>query len=237
MIDGVKLSGARFTRYHHNDIAHVEALLQQYRPNYRHCLILTETVFSMDGDRAPLPALAVLAEKYDAWLMTDDAHGFGLPSSTPNPASIQMGTLSKAVGAYGGYVVGARVLIDHLITHARTSLFSTALPQALVESALEGLHIMQAEPERAVRVMQHARRVCEALKLNAPESAIIPIILGDNAAVMQAQQALKAHGILVSAIRPPTVPISTARLRISLSAAHSEADVDALIAALKHIRL
>jgi 8-amino-7-oxononanoate synthase len=235
MIDGVRLSGARFYRYQHNDLAHAEALLQKHRGAHRHCIILTETVFSMDGDRAPLAALAALAQKHDAWLMSDDAHGFGLPYAVPNPAHIQMGTLSKAAGAYGGYVVGEAALIDHLITHARTALFSTALPQALVESALAGLRIMRDEPKRGQRVMRHAQRVCEALGRGAPESVIIPIILGDNATVMQAQQTLRAEGILVSAIRPPTVPTGTARLRISLSAAHSNAEVERLVAALHRV--
>ena len=233
MIDGAVLSGARFLRYDHNDMAHLELLLKTHRAKYRHCLLLTETVFSMDGDRAPLQEMAALAAQYDCWFMTDDAHGFGLSSDAPNPAHIQMGTLSKATGGYGGYVAGSQLLINHFITHARSSLFSTALPLAVVEANLRGLQLMRSQPERGERVMRHAERLCTALGLPAPLSAIIPVILGENEAVLSAQAAFKEQGILVSAIRPPTVPKGTARLRISLSAAHTDAHIEQLVDALQ----
>ena len=233
MIDGCVLSGARFLRYDHNDMAHLELLLKTHRAKYRHCLLLTETVFSMDGDRAPLQEMAALAERHECWLMSDDAHGFGLPAPIPNPAAIQMGTLSKAAGGYGGYVAGDQLLIDHFITHARTSLFSTALPQAVVDANMHGLHLMHTQPERAERVMHHAVRLCGALGMPAPQSAIIPIIIGENEAVLKVQAALKTRGILVSAIRSPSVPKGTARLRISLSAAHSKAHIEQLISGLQ----
>ncbi len=234
LIDGVRLSGARFQRFQHNDMAHLETLLARHRAAYRHCLIVTETVFGMDGDRAPLPELGTLALAHDAWLMTDDAHGLGLPAPHTNPADIQMGTLSKAAGAYGGYVCGSRLLIDHLASHARSAIFSTALPEAIIQAAMDGLTCMQNEPERAEQVMCHARYVCDALVLQEPQSPIIPVVLGDNDRVMEVHTALKVQGILVAAIRPPTVPEGTARLRISLSAAHCEEDVERLVQTVKN---
>lgn len=235
MIDGVRLSGAAWYRFRHNDMAHLEQLLAKHRDKHTRCLILTETVFSMAGDRAPLADIATLAETHDAWLMTDDAHGFGLPVDAPNPAHIQMGTLSKAAGCYGGYVCGSQALIDTLINHASPLIFSTALPPSLLQSIMDALELMQDEPERATQVMALATRLTDALDLPKAQSAIIPIILGDNEAALQMQNTLKRQGILVSAIRPPTVPEGTARLRISVSAHHRQADVDRLVEALKPI--
>lgn len=235
MMDGATLSGAAWYRYRHNDMAHLEALLDKHRSQYRHCLILTETVFSMDGDRAPLLDIDHLAAKHQSWLMTDDAHGFGLPMPYANPAQIQMGTLSKAAGCYGGYVCGSQALIDMLINHASSMIFSTALPPALLHSIAEALTLMQEESDRVAHVIGLAHRLSNALDLPEPESAIIPIVLGENEAVINAQEQLKASGILVSAIRPPTVPQGTARLRISLTAEHTEAEVGRLVLALQEI--
>jgi 8-amino-7-oxononanoate synthase len=235
MIDGALLSGARVIRFLHNNMEHLHALLKQHRRAYRHCLILTETVFSMDGDRAPLSEIRLLANAYDAWMMTDDAHGFGLPEPTPNLADIQMGTCSKAVGTYGGYVAGSTTLKAHLINHARSWLFSTALPEAVCLATYHALQLMQQQPERAERVMRYATDVTQALGMPTAQSAIIPIILGSNEAVLHAQAVLKKQGILVSAIRPPTVAKGTARLRISLSAAHTERHIEQLIDGLRDV--
>jgi 8-amino-7-oxononanoate synthase len=235
MIDGVRLSEARWMRYRHNDMEHLQTLLETHRAKHRYCLILTETVFSMDGDRAPLTEIHRLAEAHDAWLMTDDAHGFGLPAPYPNPAAIQMGTLSKAVGVMGGYVAGSQALIDHLVNHARSVIFSTALPIAVVEASTAALQLMQSELERGERVMRYAAYVTDALILPPAQSAIVPIIIGENEAAFAVQERLKGRGILVSAIRPPTVPNGTARLRVCLSAAHSEAQVTELVEALREI--
>ncbi len=235
MIDGAVLSGARFLRYHHNDMEHLESLLKTHRTKYRHCLLMTETVFSMEGDRAPLAEMAALAGHYDGWLMSDDAHGFGLPSPFADPSSIRMGTLSKAAGGYGGYVAGDQLLIDHLVSHARSTLFSTALPPAVVEANRQGLHLLCTQPERGERVMRHASRLREMLGLLPGTSAIIPLIIGENEKALAAQAMLKRQGILVSAIRPPTVPKGTARLRISLSAAHTDAHIEKLAEALRAV--
>jgi 8-amino-7-oxononanoate synthase len=234
MIDGAQLSGATLHRYRHNDMAHLEALLTKHRSTARHCLILTETVFSMEGTRAPVQRIADLAKQHRAWLMTDDAHGFGLPS-LPNPAPIQLGTLSKAAGCYGGYVCGSAALIEMLKHYARSVMFSTALPEVMLRAIMDALHMMNTEPDRAGRVMASAQYLCEALHLSAPQSAIVPIILGSNEDAVSASSHLKAQAIAVPAIRPPTVPQGTARLRICVTALHEQQHLDALIEGLKSL--
>lgn len=232
MIDGAQLSGATLKRFRHNDVLHAEALLTEYRGQYDKVLIATEHVFSMDGDRAPIAALEKLAMKYDCWLMVDDAHG--LHDEPDVPVDIWMGTLSKAAGSYGGYIAASQPVIDYLLTAARSFVFSTGLPPAACAAALAALSIAEAEPERRARPVQLARRVTQALGLTEAQSAIIPIILGSSEAALAASEALKRHGMLAVAIRPPTVPPGTARLRLTFSANHTDAQVDALIAALKH---
>ncbi|NET71291.1 MAG: 8-amino-7-oxononanoate synthase [Sphaerospermopsis sp. SIO1G2] len=237
MIDGVRLSGARAMRFRHHDMTHLGALLTTHRAQYRHCLILTETIFSMDGDAAPLAELYQLAQAHGCWLMTDDAHGIGLPHLAANPAEIQMGTLSKAVGMYGGYVCGSALLIRHCINHARSMMFSTALPPALIAGIEAALQIMRDEPDRAMRVMSYAAHVANALGVDAPDSPIIPVILGDNQHTLEVQAALRTRGLSVAAIRPPTVARGTARLRISLSAAHQPEHIEQLLDALTAMEL
>lgn len=273
IIDAAQLSGARLMRFAHNDMVHLEKLLKEHREDSTNALIVTDHVFSMDGDVAPLTEIAALGEKYDAWTMADDAHGLGIPMGdtravAPSPLAgegwdegalpvntslsppltqptaargegmaidIWMGTLSKSAGSYGGYVVGSQTLIDFLITAARSFVFSTGLPPAVCASALAALEIMQAEPERGRRALAHARRVTEALGLPPAQSAIVPILLGTPERALAASDALKTNGMLAVAIRPPTVPPGTARLRLALSAAHTDAQVEALIAALRGI--
>jgi 8-amino-7-oxononanoate synthase len=232
MIDGSRLSGAEIVRFRHNDMAHLEALLMQHRAQFRHCLIATETIFSMDGDAAPLPDLRALSDIYDAWLLVDDAHGFGLPHVEAHLADIIVGTCSKAIGTYGGYVAGSAELRDYLVNHARSFMFTTALPEALCAATLHALEAIATQPERATRVMEYARQLCIALGREAPASPIIPIIIGENDKAAEAYTELKNQGILTSLIRPPTVPPRTARLRISLSAAHTSDHVEKLSKAL-----
>lgn len=242
IIDAAQLSGARLMRFAHNDMAHLEKLLKEHREDSTNALIVTDHVFSMDGDVAPLMKIAALAKTYDAWTMADDAHGLGIPTGdTINHCvpdgriDIWMGTLSKSAGAYGGYVVGSQQVIDYLITAARSFVFSTGLPPAICASALTALEIMEAEPERGQRALAHARRVTAALHLPAAQSAIVPILLGTPERALAASDALKAKGMLAVAIRPPTVPPGTARLRFAFSSAHTDAQVETLIAALRGI--
>ncbi|TAE33144.1 MAG: 8-amino-7-oxononanoate synthase [Alphaproteobacteria bacterium] len=229
MVDGARLSGATVRRFRHNDLQHLSTLLAKHRSHARACMILTETVFSMDGDRAPLHALRALADSYDAWLMVDDAHGLGIPSSDSIvPIEVHTGTCSKSLGMIGGYVCGSRLLIDTLTQSARSLLFTTALPEAIVMRIAHGLDILMREPERGIKVMQLAQRFCAQCHLPVPSSPIIPIILGSNEHALSVHYALRELGMWVPAIRPPTVPEGTARLRISLSASHTEDQIDLL---------
>ena len=232
MHGGAKLSGAQVRLFRHNDVADAA---RQIAGAPGQVLLLTETVFSMDGDVAPISELGALAEATGAWLMTDDAHGLGI-LKMDNPAQIQMGTLSKAVGGYGGYVCGPAALIDLLTSRARSFVYTTGLPPAVLAAAVAALDVMEAEPERGVKASRHAALFCELVGLPAPSSVIVPIILGPEAEALRVSAALLERGFLVTAIRPPTVPAGTARLRVTFAAGHEEGDVRAFAGALNEIR-
>lgn len=234
IIDAAQLSGARLIRFKHNDMEHLEALLKEHREESPNALIVTDHVFSMDGDVAPLEQIAALAETYECWTMADDAHGLGIVKSRV-AIDIWMGTLSKSAGVYGGYVCGSRALIGFLINSARSFIFSTGLPPALCASAIAALEVLDNEPEHGERALELARRVTHALGLPPAQSAIVPIMLGTPEAALAASEKLKELGILAVAIRPPTVPAGTARLRLAFSAEHSDEQVDALIVALRKL--
>jgi 8-amino-7-oxononanoate synthase len=222
---GAKLSGAEVLSFRHNDAAAAEALLAAARRRFRHVLIATETVFSMDGDRAPLAALAALAARFDAWLMTDDAHGLGVVTPAAAAVPLQMGTLSKAVGGYGGYLCASAPVVDLVKTRARTLVYTTGLPPATVAGAIAALEVIESAPELAARPLAKARLFCARLGLAPAESAIVPILLGAAEAALAASAALAEEGFLVAAIRPPTVPAGTARLRLAFTAAHPDAEI------------
>lgn len=241
---GARLSGARVEIFGHNDMVDLETRLTRLRADFRHAMILTDGVFSMDGDLAPLPALLELAAKFDSWALVDDAHGVGILGEgrgtghsfqPPALAPLQMGTLSKALGSYGGYLCASRAVCDLLRSRARPLVFTTALPPASIAAALAALDLIESDPALRERPMQLARRFCARLGLPTPTSPIIPIVLGHADSALAASRALQEDGFLVAAIRPPTVPEGTARLRITISAAHSEADMDRLAAALQSI--
>ncbi len=241
---GAQLGGARFCRFRHNDVADAERLLATRRHRHERALIVTDGVFSMDGDQAPLAALHDLAERHDAWLYVDDAHGLGVLGEGRGTAAEQgvtlplgMGTLSKALGSYGGYVSGPGPLIDLIKSRARSLIYTTGLPAAATAAALAALEIIESEPARCRRPLAHARRFAARLGLPEPASAIVPLILGTPQAAMAAQKALEDAGFLVVAIRPPTVPEGTARLRLSFTAAHRESDVDRLAEAVRTLGL
>lgn len=237
MLDGAVLSGATMKRFRHNDTLHLQALLEEGRQQYRHVLIVTEHIFSMDGDRAPLAKMGAVAREYDAWLMADDAHGLGFFEEHASlGVDLWMGTMSKALGSYGGYVTGPQVLIDYLVSASRSLVFTTGLPPATCAGALAALRILQREPELAKRAHAHAVRVAHALKLPAPAAAILPVMLGSEEAALAASNALREYGMYVQAIRPPTVPPGTSRLRLAFSAAHTDAQVDQLIGVLHDIQ-
>lgn len=242
LMAGGKLSGAETLIFRHNDVAHLSELLRARRKQYRHCLILTDGVFSMDGDLAPVSALAQAAREYDAWLMTDDAHGIGVlaegrGSSFANDVKadvpLQMGTLSKAVGAYGGYLCASRAVIDLIRTRARTLIYSTGLPPAIVAAAIASLDIISRDAQLRAAPLQKARRFTRAMNLPLAQSPIVPLIIGDPARALALSAMLEDAGFLVTAIRPPTVPEGTARLRFTFTAAHQDADIDRLSALLR----
>jgi 8-amino-7-oxononanoate synthase len=231
MWDGARLSGATVLRFDHNDVEHCRSLLEDGRRRAGRCLILTETVFSMDGDRGRVAALAELAREYDAWLLTDDAHGLGiLPTQ---PVDLQMGTLSKALGGCGGYVCAASEVIAWLENRARTLMFTTGLPPATVAAAAAALRVLRDEPERRARPLENARLFTTALGRPDAESPIVPVVLGEPARALAASAMLERNGLLVVAIRPPSVPPGTARLRFAFSAMHEPEPIERAAALLK----
>jgi 8-amino-7-oxononanoate synthase len=248
LIDGVRLSGARLRVYPHNDAGRLGAILARDRGRFRRALIATDGVFSMDGDLAPLADLADLAERFGAMLLVDEAHGTGVfgpdgrgaasEEGVADRVPIKVGTLSKALGSVGGFVAGSRRLIDWLVNHARTLIYSTALPPAAVAAAREALRIVRAEPWRRERVRALGARLRADLSAGGHDvgpsaGPIVPVLLGEAGRAMSAAERLRDRGFLVPAIRPPTVPEGTARLRISLSAAHTDEDVAALAGAIR----
>jgi 8-amino-7-oxononanoate synthase len=223
--------------FRHADLGHAEALLGELRARHTHALIATDGVFSMDGDIAPLHGLAGLAQRYDAWLLSDDAHGLGVVgggrgSSFAQGAAagipLQMGTLSKAIGAYGGYLCASAAVIDLIRNRARTLIYSTGLPPAIVAAASAALDLIEREPGYAALPLQKARTFARAAGLPAPASPIVPIVLGAPAAALQASAMLEEQGFLVAAIRPPTVPAGTARLRLTFTAEHPDVEIERL---------
>ncbi len=228
IIDAIKLSGAKFFRFKHNDIKSCQELLIKHRKNYRHCFIISETIFSMDGDIAPIDELFLLSEKYKALLITDDAHGFGLKNNFTHKAHIQIGTLSKAIGAYGGYVACDKIIRDFLINKARGLIYSTSLPIPILAAAISALEIIQKNPHLAKIPLDNAKYFCKLLKITPPQSPIVPLILGDNKSVIGAQKILSNNGFLISAIRYPTVPKNTARLRFTFNASHKDYEIEQL---------
>jgi len=238
LMSGARLSGAQEIRFPHNDWAFVERVLAQNRGSCRHCLILTDGVFSMDGDLAPLPELAGIAERHDAWLLVDDAHGLGVVGGGRGSAfafgpekvnvPLQMGTLSKAIGGYGGYLCASAPVVDLLKSRARSFVYATGLPPATLAGAIAALDIIAAEPERVARPLAHAQSFTRLLGLPLAQSAIVPVIIGDSRKALEAMAKLEEAGFLVSAIRPPTVPAGTARLRFAFSAAHRVEEVEAV---------
>lgn len=246
LIDGCRLSYAQRMVYPHGDARAVAQLLSQQRTEYRQVWIVTDGVFGMDGHVAPLDSLADIADQYDAHLIVDEAHGTGVLGRAGQGAaealgvkdrvSATIGTLSKAVGAQGGFVAGSQPLIDYLINRCRTLIYSTSLAPVIVEAALDGLHSIANEPDRRERVQQFSQRFRRRLSIDAPpiESSvpIIPIVIGSDQKTVAASNRLSELGFYVPAIRPPTVPEDTGRLRVSLSAAHDQAMVDALADAI-----
>ena len=250
--DAMLLSRAQVQRYRHNDMAHLAQLIAQ--PHSGRKLVITDAVFSMDGDLAPLPELLALCEQYDAWLLVDDAHGFGIlgeqgrgslfhhkdSAGLASPRIIYMATLGKAAGVSGAFIAAEQVVIDTLVQHARSYIYTTASPPALSCAVLASLRLLQKEEWRRTQLSKLIAQLRAGLiglpwMLMHSDTPIQPLLVGSNDVAVALSEALRARGIWVPAIRPPTVPQRTARLRISLSAAHSEQNVAELISALHEL--
>ena len=245
LLDGARLSGARLRRYAHLDALSARAILERHPDTG---LIVTDGVFSMDGDIAPLRELAALAQQYGAWLMVDDAHGLGVLGASgrcslehcaldASAVPILVGTLGKALGSFGAFVAGDATLIDTLIQRARSYIYTTALPPAIAAATRAALRLVQHEPWRRERLRNLVQRfragaASHGLPLMASSTPIQPLLIGESARALRLSEALEKCGFWVGAIRPPTVPRGSARLRVTLSVAHSEEDVDALLQAL-----
>jgi 8-amino-7-oxononanoate synthase len=247
LIDGVRLSRARVVRYPHADLGFLSGALAE--SGARTKLIVTDGVFSMDGDIAPLPAVLDLCERHDAWLLVDDAHGFGVigldgggsPAhfGSRSPRLVYVGTLGKAAGVAGAFVAGAAEIVETVLQRARTYIYTTAAPAMLAAAVETSLELIREDEWRRERLRKLIAVLREELRgsesVLASDTPIQPVVLGGNSEAVRASAALRERGILVPAIRPPTVPEGTARLRISLSAAHSEDDVLRLAAALREV--
>ena len=250
LIDGARLSRADVQVYPHLDVAALARMLERCPTAGK--LVATDAVFSMDGDLAPLPELLELCERHGAWLVVDDAHGFGVLGEAgrgtlahfgiASPRIAYMGTLGKAAGVHGAFVAGEEALIEWLVQRARTYVFTTASPPLLACALMASLDLIEQEESRRNHLRALIGRLRQRLedlpwRLRASDTPIQPLIVGDNRAALDLAEGLRSRGIWVPAIRPPTVPAGTARLRIALSATHSVQHVDELAAALRELAM
>ncbi|KPJ99452.1 MAG: 8-amino-7-oxononanoate synthase [Desulfobacterales bacterium SG8_35] len=238
--DGCLLSGARTIRFRHNDLVHLEQILQEKRSQFNSCLVIVESIYSMDGDRCPLVELVQIKNRHDFLLMVDEAHATGLygensagiieEDGVSQDVDIAMGTFGKALGSYGAYVAASRELIDFLVNKARTFIYSTALPPAVVGASLASLYLVKSEPQlrmdlhaKVAFFKKHLRK--NGLKNDPGPSQIIPVMVGDSAKALAIADELRKNQIYVKAVRPPTVPEGSARLRFSITRHHQEEDL------------
>jgi 8-amino-7-oxononanoate synthase len=255
LIDGCRFAGSELRRYRHAEFAHAFELLTALDAKTDTRLLVTDGVFSMDGDVAPLPDLARAAKQAGAWLIVDDAHGLGVLGASgrgccehfglsSDDVPVLVGTFGKAFGTFGAFVAGDADLIEFLLQKSRTYIYTTALPPAVAAATRAAVRVSAREPWRREKALALATRFTSALpeigiaandaepRKPLPGTTIVPVILGDAARAVAVSKALEEQGFLVSAIRPPTVPANTARLRVTFSALHEEAQVDALLGVL-----
>jgi glycine C-acetyltransferase len=250
IVDGCRLSKAQVKVYPHKDSVQVEMLLKN-NLQARRKLIVTDGVFSMDGDIAPLPDLVYLSEKYGAILMVDDAHGTGVLGQTgkgtvehfglSGRVHIEMGTLGKALGSFGAYAAGSKELIDFLINSSRSFIYSTALPSSVCAASLAAIDVLEQEPERRERLWNNRNQFENGLRsigisTGASETPIIPVIIGDSGRALKVAEKLFEYGIYATAIRPPTVPADAARIRATVSAAHTDVDIDSALGIFSRLK-
>jgi 8-amino-7-oxononanoate synthase len=238
---GCAASGARDVRYRHGDAAHLASLLSQYQGDERSRFILTESVFSMDGDVAPLAEIGLLARAHDAMLIVDDAHATGILGEggrgLSGEADIVIGTFSKALGGFGAYVACSGTLRDYLVNRCSGLIYSTALPPPVlgaIDAALDLVPSLDAERAHVASLAERFRQGARSLDYDTGTSTtqIVPLIAGSNHAALSLSKRLRDAGFFATAIRPPTVPAGTARLRLAFTAAHSDADLNGLLEAL-----
>jgi len=233
LIEGCRLSGANLMRFRHNDLEHCEHILQNARgnnlPNQK-ILIITETVFSMDGDLGKVDELLEIAKKYNCLILTDDAHGLGIIKTEYQKYDyhLQCGTLSKAAGGYGGYICGSNLMIDYLQNFVKPVIYSTSLPAGVWAANLKAIEIISQDKKLGKKALENARYFCNLTGLENSQSTIVPIIIGKASRALAISQKLKQNGFLISAIRPPTVEAKKSRLRITFCAHHKKSDVKKL---------
>ncbi len=246
ILDGILLSSAQYKRYNHADTQSLEAMLKATDSAGKK-IIVTDSVFSMDGDLAPLPEIVMLAQKYNASVMVDEAHGLGVLGKNgcglvehfglEGKVDIQMGTFSKAAGSFGAYCCGSQALVDFLINKSRSFIYTTGLPPSVVAASLKGIEIIESEPDRREKLWDNTHFVLESLKQLGfdtlkSQTPIIPIVVKDTALSVEFSKRLFEQGLFVAAIRPPTVPANSARLRLTIMATHTRQDLENL---LKHL--
>lgn len=251
IIDGILLSGSRLFRFQHNDVEHLESILQKQRDKFKNALIITETIFSMDGDRAPLKELVQLKERYNCEILVDEAHATGIfgkngsgvveEESLTQRIDLIMGTFSKALGSFGAYLATSRKIVDYLINACRSFIYSTALPPSIIACNLASLDLINEEPYRRYELLKSAQYFREGLEVRGfkvkGSSQILPLIIGENLKTIEFAKQLQEKGYWVLPIRPPTVPRDEARLRFSLTFYHRKEIIERLINDISEIRI
>ncbi len=241
---GSKLTRSKLIKYKHNDMKDLENKLSKFRKYYKKCLLVTEGVFSMDGDISPIDEITILKKRFNAFFILDDAHGLGVVGDGTGSNSLfknkgkvdaYIGTLSKAVGSYGGFVSGNKSLIKFLINRCRTQIYTTALPPSAIAASIESLKIIRASQTLHKKPLKSAILFCDLLGLKKPVSPIVPIILKDEVKTLKASKALMKEGFLLGAIRPPTVPEKSSRLRLAFNASHTKKQIIDLAKILERI--
>jgi 8-amino-7-oxononanoate synthase len=235
LLDGVKLSQAKLIRFKHNDIEDCQKILKENRQKFKHCLIISETIFSMDGDVGKIVELKNLANEFTSLLLSDDAHGLGIKLFSEEisaPNHLQMGTFSKALGALGGYVCGNKILIDYLRNFAKSQIYTTALPPAILASVITSLKII-SQGKLGKKALDNASYFCKLMNINQSQSAIVIIKVDSNEKLLEIVKYVEEKGIIISAIRKPTV--SSPRIRITFNSSHQKKDIEKLVAILKKI--
>ena len=241
---GTKLTKAKVVKYNHNCVSRFRKKLIKYRKKYNKCMILTEGVFSMDGDISPQEEISYLKNKYKALFILDDAHGLGVlgdgtGSNTAFKKNIKVdvyvGTLSKSVGSYGGFICGKKSLIEFLVNRCRTQIYTTGLPPSVLAASIKGIKIILSSPNLIKKPLENAKYFCNILGLSEPQSPIVPVLMKQEKKVLNACDYLKKKGFLVGAIRPPTVPKGTSRLRLAFNSAHSRVKIKELANIIKQL--